>query len=605
VGLDGADWELLDEYMARGVMPILAGLTRDGRAGILTTQHPPLSPLVWTTMMTGADPLEHGILDFTRFHPGTGAREPITSDERRVPAVWNMVTWSGKRVSVLGLWATWPAEPVNGLLVSDRLFSFQYRERAPPPGIVFPESRRKWAASVLDRAEREIGLAALQSYLPWLEGREYRALEAKSDSYAHPVTALRRILIETRVYHELARDAWAGERPDLGIVYIQGTDTIGHVFAPYAPPRQAGIQAEDFEHYSRVPDRYFAYVDGLLGEYRRWAQEAGAVLMIASDHGFHWKEGRPGPGTSLAAPTAGRWHRDEGIFLLWGPGVAPASRGRERSGVGQVCATLLALLGLPGGKGLIGPPLPGTPRTTEAIIDYRAFYHAPPAPRPETEPTASLEEIEKLRALGYIGTGETAGAPAHGSGPDATRTPGSWNNEGLILRERGRREDAARAFERAIALDPRQASALWNLSELLFAQGRDPSRSDQLLVRAAACGLSDGVKAVVGRAIARQRAKETSGSLALLDDAIAALPAEAELYLFRGRYRIDRRECEGALADFQQSVRLDARNASGWASSGVARLCLGDRGGAAKDFRRSLDLDPDQPQLVHALEQGP
>src|SRR5215218_1058712 len=108
VGLDGADWELLDEYMAAGLMPNLAALVREGRPGVLSTIHPPLSPLVWTTMMTGTSPLEHGILDFTRRNPETGALEPITSGERLVPAVWNMAADGGKSVAVFGLWATWP-----------------------------------------------------------------------------------------------------------------------------------------------------------------------------------------------------------------------------------------------------------------------------------------------------------------------------------------------------------------------------------------------------------------------------------------------------------------------------------------------------------------
>jgi Type I phosphodiesterase / nucleotide pyrophosphatase len=145
IGLDGADWELLDDYMARGLMPNLAALVREGASGPLFTEHPPLSPLLWTTMMTGVSPLEHQIFDFTRFNPSSGTKEPITSDERKVPAIWNMATQAGKRVAVFGLWATYPAEPVRGLDVSDRLFTFLYSEGAPPAGIVFPPGREAWA----------------------------------------------------------------------------------------------------------------------------------------------------------------------------------------------------------------------------------------------------------------------------------------------------------------------------------------------------------------------------------------------------------------------------------------------------------------------------
>ena len=145
LGLDGADWQLLDPYMRDGVMPNLAALAREGRTGVLTTIQPPLSPLVWTTMMTGASPLEHGILDFTRIGPA-GAEEPITREERRVPAVWNLADLRGKSVAVFGMWATWPAEPVKGLMVADRFFSFTSRESEPPPASSIRRSARSGRA---------------------------------------------------------------------------------------------------------------------------------------------------------------------------------------------------------------------------------------------------------------------------------------------------------------------------------------------------------------------------------------------------------------------------------------------------------------------------
>ena len=57
VGLDGADWQLIDRYTASGAMPNLARLVAEGAGGALETIHPPLSPIVWTTMMTGVSPV--------------------------------------------------------------------------------------------------------------------------------------------------------------------------------------------------------------------------------------------------------------------------------------------------------------------------------------------------------------------------------------------------------------------------------------------------------------------------------------------------------------------------------------------------------------------
>ena len=95
--------------------------------------------------------------------------------------------------------------------------------------------------------------AELRKYLPWLTEQEYTAAVAVQDPYAHPVSALRRILIETRVYDDLARTWIQRAQPDLAIVYFQGTDSIGHMFAPFAPPKQPTIDQADYDRYSGVP----------------------------------------------------------------------------------------------------------------------------------------------------------------------------------------------------------------------------------------------------------------------------------------------------------------------------------------------------------------
>ena len=608
VGLDGADWDLLDPYMAEGVMPSLAALVRGGRAGILTTIHPPLSPLVWTTMMTGVGPLEHGILDFTRFDPATGAREPIGSAERRVPAIWNMTTAAGRSAAIFGLWATYPAEPVRGLIVSDRLFSFQYGEAAPPLGTVFPPSREAWARQALAAAAAETGYPALHAYLPWLAEPEYRRALAAPNAFAQPVSALRRILVETAVYHRLVADLLARQPPDLTVLYVQGTDAIGHLFAPYAPPRGPRVSAEEFARYGGVPRRYFAAIDALLGEMRRLAERTGAVLMIASDHGFRWQD-RPDEPPSFAAATAGRWHREEGISLLWGPGIEPSpgrSNHADRGSVRQVCATLLALLGLPPDPRLAGPPLAGVAAPALAAVHYERGFHPPPAGGSAAQAKSADEALAKLRALGYVGASEPARAPAGVAGGD-TRTAGSYDNEGLILREAGKTAAAAAAYERALARDPSNASALWNLSDLLAASGSatgsadDRDRADDLLVKALAAGLPDGAARVRERAVRYGREGAGDRSVRLLAAATAAQPASPELWLLSGRFLVERRDCRAALADFERAQQLAPRNALAYGSAALAHLCLGDPQGAASDLRRSLALDPDQPEVRRAL----
>jgi len=188
-----------------------------------------------------------------------------------------------------------------------------------------------------------------------------------------------------------------------------------------------------------------------------------------------------------------------------------------------------------------------------------------------------------------------------GRAPSRPRTPGSYNNEGLLRREHGDANGATAAFEKALEIDPENASALWNLSDLLHALSLDPDRSDDLLLRALASGLPEGVDYTVGRAVAHARAGDTARGLRLLDRALSAMPAEPRLHLLRGRYRLEARQCEKALLDFEAATRVDPRSALAHASTGLACLCLGDGEGAAAAFRRSLEIDPDQPEIRRAL----
>ncbi|MET0552332.1 MAG: alkaline phosphatase family protein [Vicinamibacteria bacterium] len=600
VGLDGADWQLLDAYRAKGSMPELDRLVREGRSGPLRSLVPPLSPLIWTTIATGVSPLRHRILDFTRFNPVTGQREPITSDDRRVKAVWEMASESGRDVAVFGLWATHPAEPVRGLMVSDRLFSFQRQEQAPA-GVVYPPSEADRVLAARSAAEAAVSLPAMRSYLPWLAAADYEALLARPDQHAHPVTALRRILVETRLYDQLARDWLRRTQPSLSFVYLQGTDMIGHVFSPYAPPRLASVTAEDFDRYHGVPEAYFREVDGILGAYRKIAEESGSVLLVVSDHGFLWSEGRPPRPDSLATATAGLWHRQEGIYLLWGRGIAPSST-RTEGRVGQVTATILALLGLPRAADIEGPALPGVTES-DRTRDYGVRAAAAAATGSGGEAPAAAgpptgEALEKLRALGYLGTAESASRPAGAA--DQTRTAGSYNNEGLLLKDAGRPSDARRAFEEALRVEPRAASAAHNLSVLLGPEEAD--RSDQLMLDALANGLGDGVRIVASAALTYANEGNPRRARRLMEGAVRRVPEDALLRYHRGRMRLEGRECAPALEDFAKLRELTPTVAVVHGLYGTALLCLGRPAEARAAFQRSLELDPSQVRLREQLD---
>ena len=71
LGIDGMSGGLLERYIAEGRMPNAARLIQSGSLARLETTHPPLSPVAWSSFITGAGPETHGIYDFVTRDPTT------------------------------------------------------------------------------------------------------------------------------------------------------------------------------------------------------------------------------------------------------------------------------------------------------------------------------------------------------------------------------------------------------------------------------------------------------------------------------------------------------------------------------------------------------
>ena len=71
LGIDGMDHKMLEAFIAEGRLPHFAQLAREGDFSPLQTTMPPLSPVAWSTFITGMDPGGHGVFDFLHRDPET------------------------------------------------------------------------------------------------------------------------------------------------------------------------------------------------------------------------------------------------------------------------------------------------------------------------------------------------------------------------------------------------------------------------------------------------------------------------------------------------------------------------------------------------------
>ena len=142
LGFDGMDPELTDRFIAEGRLPNLARLRQQGTFRKLRTTYPAISPVAWSTFMTGVNPGKHNIYDFlardlANYLPYLSSAEikgpkhswkigkytiPLGGARikgmRRGTPFWHWLGEAGIFCSVLRVPVTFPPEKFSGVLLS-------------------------------------------------------------------------------------------------------------------------------------------------------------------------------------------------------------------------------------------------------------------------------------------------------------------------------------------------------------------------------------------------------------------------------------------------------------------------------------------------------
>jgi Tfp pilus assembly protein PilF len=601
LGLDAADWAILDPLMAKGAMPELARLAKEGRTYVFESELPYLSPVLWTTIATGVPPADHGILDFEEFEPSDGSRVPVSSRSRDFPTLWSTASAKGKDVGFVGWWASWPCERLRGFCISDRIAPAQFD--APPVGggLVFPEIQQKGVEKI--RTEE---LARAKGDLRRVFGVDEKAAAALGAVGPKTIDGLVRLLSQSRIFLRSALSLGERVHPALLGIYIEGTDSVGHVAAKWQPPRLTGVPEGEYRVFSGAVEGFYREADRMVGEVAAFARKEGATLVVLSDHGFLWGDSRPALSQSDAWNTAAYWHRKEGMLLFSGPRVAPSPK-RGRASIYDLAPTVSALLGLPIDSRMKGrvlsdsfrPPLP-SPRKEDLRASVPVSLLPVAATSDATRRDADARRQE-LRALGYLTGGEKAqGAPSPGGRPG--RTEGGWNNLGLLLRDKGESAAAERAFRKALEVHPGYASP-WNNLSFLYLGRKRWADADDALLRAIETGSPRGEALLTSRIADYTKKGSPKGQLARFF-AVAAkrTPLARRVAIGEGRARFEAKDCPGSSTIFEAWLTGVGDDTEALNLAATVRICLGDRDGAVERFRRSLRMDPSQKLPREVLE---
>ena len=595
------DPNVVDLLMSEGKLPNFAKLRQEGAYGRLRSAMPLLSPVVWTTIATGKTPDQHKIGHFVAINPSTGAHLPVTSQMRRVKALWNIFSGAGRSVAVVGWWATWPAETVRGAVVSDHLCYHFLMEQAGSPGqtvqgLTYPP---ELAASLAPMVSRPGDLTAAD-VAPFVS--------VPSEDLARPfefdddLSHFKWALATARSYTRIGLSLWKTTRPDLELVYVEATDSTSHLFGHlFRAGELSGELREQHARYGHAVEQMYVYADEILGEFIA-AMDARTTLVVLSDHGFRLGTLPTDPSrTRDMRRVSERFHTMHGILYLYGHGVKRHSRIEDPT-ILDVAPTVLALAGLPQAKDMRG-------RVLSEAIDVEVASTVPTYETGEgtgegpvaSDAAVDPKILENLRSLGYLGAVSPAGD----------------RNLAADLFESGRYDEAAKAYEKLVSGQPEDAGLRTSLAGALGALGRYDEALKELDVAARLDRLNP--EAYHNRAVIYERQGNLKAAIREYSTAVRYNPdyepsrlalerlgspgglAEPSSPQEKAAYQLaeaaSRAARSGDYQDAMQKLDEAKRLAPRYAliyqyRSNVAYL-MGDREAAVAALKKGLELEPD------------
>jgi hypothetical protein len=355
---------------------------------------------------------KHGIVDWQLLSKD-GRKILATGHSRRTEALWNIASRNGKSSAIVNWWATWPAEAVEGAIVSNH---FPRSLHEPLEEATFPPelAAELEALGLPDRAaaEAELSAAGIPVYSREVADSVFRP---NSQFHARFQTAAGvyndDLIAERSLFHLMDTRGQAA----ITAVLFRTTDVYTHFLWRFidrrvAEPLYRALREEGKplteemvstmdEAYARVLEPVYVHEDRRLG---RLMEKLGpdTVLLVVSDHGFqfrsygfnHYDDGRGG----VKAPS--------GVFFVWGPPVRPGSR-LETPTLFDVGPTALYLLGLPVGRDMDGRVL--TEAFSSELVSGRPVawiesHDEGSRTASDRESPVDEEVLRELRSLGYV-----------------------------------------------------------------------------------------------------------------------------------------------------------------------------------------------------------
>ena len=118
LGLDGATFDLLQPWVENGYLPTFAYLLETGAYGRLRSVPNTDTAPAWATFATGLNPANHTLFSERNWTADRRTLHHVRGADRQGAAFWQIASDAEKTVLVINVPFTYPAQPINGVLIT-------------------------------------------------------------------------------------------------------------------------------------------------------------------------------------------------------------------------------------------------------------------------------------------------------------------------------------------------------------------------------------------------------------------------------------------------------------------------------------------------------
>jgi tetratricopeptide (TPR) repeat protein len=213
------------------------------------------------------------------------------------------------------------------------------------------------------------------------------------------------------------------------------------------------------------------------------------------------------------------------------------------------------------------------------------------------------ELLDKLGALGYVGSGAPVTSSSPGADPkdkiEEFRVANELIREGILLLHEGKHEESVARYRKLLELEIESFEIHLNVGRGLLGLGRFDEAEPHFLE--ASQRLPTQVEAWEGLAQARAGRGDGKGALAALEEGQAALPGNSVLYQHQGAILAQMGRREEARNAYATAIELAPKDALLRARFGELLRDLGEVEESIRRLREATELDPQKAAYWNSL----